>query len=102
VTLTQAAIPKRLENLPVKLKIMEEELELPGQITRLSFAGEVPRVRVAFEQVSLPQYRRLVEMLFCRPGQWKRHKTPGELRSLLLLFKALLTPRVLFDRKLGM
>jgi cellulose synthase (UDP-forming) len=98
VTLTQTAIPKRLENLPVKLKIMEEELELPGQITRLSFAGEVPRVRVAFEQVSLPEYRRLVEMLFCRPGQWKRHKTPGELRSLLLLFKALLTPRVLFDR----
>ncbi len=89
VTLTETAIPEQLEKLPVKLKIMEEELELPGQITHISFSGEVPRVQVAFEQLSLPQYRHLVEMLFCRPGQWKLRKTPGELRSLWLLLTIL-------------
>lgn len=98
VTLTETAIPEQLEKLPLKLKIMEEELELPGQVTQISFAGELPKVRIAFEQLSLPQYRRLVEMLFCRPGQWKRHNTPGELRSLWLLLRIFLKPRVLFDQ----
>jgi cellulose synthase (UDP-forming) len=98
VTLTETAIPEQLEKLPLKLKIMEEELELPGQVAQISFAGELPKVRIAFEQLSLPQYRRLVEMLFCRPGQWKRHNTPGELRSLWLLLRILLKPRVLFDQ----
>lgn len=77
------------KQLPVKLEVMGEALELPGQITHISFSGEVPRVQVAFEQLSLPQYRHLVEMLFCRPGQWKLRKTPGELRSLLLLLTIL-------------
>ena len=45
------------------------------------------------------QHRVLVEMLFCRPGQWKRQDTPGELQSLWLLLKILLKPRVLFDRQ---
>ncbi len=98
VDLNQAPIPEGIEKLPTKLNIMEEELELLGQITHISFVGEVPRVQVAFEHLSLPQYRRLVEMLFCRPGQWKRFETPGELRSLLLLFRSLLKPRVLCDR----
>ena len=98
VTLTEAAIPEQLEKLPLKLKIMEEGLELPGQITQISWAGEFPKVRVAFEQLSLPKYRRLVEMLFCRPGQWKRRETPGELRSLWLLLRILLKPRVLFGQ----
>jgi len=98
VVLTKTPISNTLETLPVKLKIMEEELELPGQITRITLADEVTRIWVAFEQLSLPQYRCLVEMLFCRPGQWKLHKTTGELRSLWLLLRILLKPSVLFDR----
>ncbi|MGF1676667.1 MAG: hypothetical protein ACFCUV_23765, partial [Rivularia sp. (in: cyanobacteria)] len=54
---------------------------------------------VKFPLVTLPQHRRLVEMLFCRPGQWKRRCTPNELQSFILLFKILLKPRILFDRK---
>ena len=57
-------------------------------------------MRVAFEQVNLSQHRRSVEILFCRPGQWKRQNTPGEFQSLLLIFKILLKPRVLFDRNI--
>ena len=98
VTLTQTPILGRAEKLPIKLKIMEEGLELPGKITSISFADEVPKMRVAFDQLSLPQYRGLVEMLFCRPGQWKRQQTPGEIKSLWLLLKILIKPRALFNR----
>jgi cellulose synthase (UDP-forming) len=99
LTLTQITGLNRVEELPVQLKIMEEGLELPGQITDISYTDEVIKVRVVFEPLSLPQYRRLVELLFCRPGQWKQRETPGELRSVLLLFKTLLKPRLLFARK---
>lgn len=100
VALTQAGLPPvtAFETLPVHLEIVEEQLQLPGQITLTGFSDEFPTVRVAFEAVSLSQHRRLVEMLFCRPGQWKRNNTPGELSSLLLIFRILLKPRVLFDR----
>jgi cellulose synthase (UDP-forming) len=47
----------------------------------------------------LSQHRALVKMLFCRPGQWKAHQTPGELKSIQLLLKALLKPRFIFERR---
>ncbi len=101
VALTQGGIaPVALgEMLPVTLEIMEEQLELSGKMTQVRFTDEFLTVRVAFQQFSLSQHRRLVEMLFCRPGQWKRQETPGEFSSLLLLFRILLRPRVLFDRR---
>lgn len=86
------------EKQPVKIEIAEEQLELAGQVIRTGFIDEFPTVRVAFEVASLNQHRRLVEMLFCRPGQWRRNNTPGEFHSLLLIFRILLRPRVLFDR----
>lgn len=99
VALTQqAVIAGTGEMLPVHLEIAQEQLELQGHISRTGFSDEFPTVWVAFEPASLSQHRRLVEMLFCRPGQWKRNNTPGELSSLLLIFRILLRPRVLFDR----
>ncbi len=100
IALTQAGLPTITtgETLPVTLEILEEGIFLQGQITQTGFSGEFPTVRVLFEEVTLSQQRRLVEMLFCRPGQWKRQNTPGELQSLWLLLKILLRPRVLFDR----
>ena len=99
VALNQHTIPELLEKLPVKIEIMEEKLELTGQITHISYSGQMPRVRVMFASLSLSQYRHLVEFLFCRPGRWKRQNTPGELQSLWLLFRILLKPKVLFARK---
>jgi cellulose synthase (UDP-forming) len=101
IALTEA-IPAEMmpiETLPVSLEIMETHLSLKGVITKMSVQNEFPTVRVMFEQVSISQHRALVQMLFCRPGQWKRWNTPGELHSLLLLFKILFRPRILFDRK---
>jgi cellulose synthase (UDP-forming) len=99
VALTQDTAPELLEKLPVKIEIMEEKLELTGQITHISSSDQMPRVRVMFEPLNLSQYRHLIEFLFCRPGRWKRQNIPGELQSLGLLFRILLKPKVLFDRK---
>ena len=100
IALTQAAFPTLApgERLPVLLEVMEADLKLQGVVVRSGMKDEFPTVRVMFEHLNLQQQRCLVEMLYCRPGQWKRRKTPGEFRSLLLLFKILLKPRILFDR----
>jgi len=100
VALTQAGLPTVAsdETLPVTLEILEEGISLQGQITTTGVSGEFPTVQVIFEHVTLSQERRLVEMLFCRPGQWKHQETPGELQSLWLLLRILFRPRVLFGR----
>ncbi|MEG4010753.1 MULTISPECIES: glycosyltransferase family 2 protein [unclassified Microcoleus] len=59
---------------------------------------EFPTVRIAFDRLSVSQRRCLIEMLYCRPGQWKRQETPGEWRSLWLLLRIALKPRAIFER----
>jgi cellulose synthase (UDP-forming) len=83
----------------VTLEILEEGLTLSGKITHSDLSGKFPRVQVMFEQLSLPQHRHVVQILFCRPGQWTQRETPGELRSLWLLLKVLLRPLVSFGKK---
>ena len=107
VILTQAGFPMispgmkgqaTAPSIPVELEILENQLVLQGMATCTSVKEEQPTVRVMFEQVNLNQQRQLVEMLFCRPGQWKSRCSPGELRSLWLLFRIILRPRFVFDR----
>ncbi len=85
--------------LPVVLTIVEENLTLQGQITCVGWRDDFPVARVWFEHLSLTQQRQLVTLLFCRPGQWLSNKTPGEFQSLLLLFRMLFKPRVVFERR---
>ncbi|MGL5081487.1 MAG: glycosyltransferase [Microcoleaceae cyanobacterium] len=87
-------------DLPVQLEFVEEGLELAAVGGDYQQDGEQWVVAIAFNTLKTDQYRRLVKMLFCRPGQWKPLQSPGEFQSLLLLFKALLRPRILFDRHL--
>lgn len=107
IRLTQAGFPtltpfSHHSAIPVALEILEDGLVLQGNATCTRISDEFSIVRVLFESVDLTQQRKLVEMLFCRPGQWKSRCSPGELRSLWLLFRILLTPRVLFDRHAAM
>lgn len=102
VQLTQSGFPDLVkgQEVSVTLEILEEALPLTGVVTSLSYKGGFPSVRVRFQvqEMDLAQQRRLVDMLFCRPGQWQRYDTPGELRSLWLLCRVLLKPRFLFNR----
>lgn len=100
IACTQSGFPVLApgETLSVSLEVMEVNLKLQGVAVCSGVRAEFPTVRVMFEHLNLQQQRCLVEMLYCRPGQWKRRKTPGEFQSLLLLFRILLKPRILFDR----
>lgn len=99
IALTQQVPMELIPGQSVNLEIAEENLQLNAEILRTKIKDEFLTVRVQFPLVSVPQHRRLVKMLFCRPGQWKRKCTPGELQSFILLFKILLKPRIFFDRK---
>ncbi len=96
------------------LEIMEEKcfipvakIELVGDRSQLKSSfrdaagctvAEFPTVRIAFDRLSVSQRRCLIEMLYCRPGQWQRQETPGEWRSLWLLLRIALKPRAVFER----
>lgn len=88
--------PAFLEVQSVQIELMEEGLVLKG-IAKL-IDREALKFLVSFEPLSLNQHRCLVELLFCRPGQWKSRFAPGELRSLWLLVRILLKPRIIVDR----
>ena len=97
ITLTQRGLPRLApgETRPVQLSISEDLISLHGVLTSVCNDGEFPCVNVQFQSVTLPETRKLVELLYCRPGQWKRWNTPGELQSLWILIKTLFRPRVL-------
>ncbi|MGF1590260.1 MAG: glycosyltransferase [Pleurocapsa sp.] len=100
ISLTQAKISQLMlhEAIPVSISILEEEINLTGNITAINQSEEFYTISVDFNSLTLEQERKLIALLFCRPGQWKRRNSPGELYSLWLLFKILLRPKVLFDR----
>ncbi|WP_242054827.1 PilZ domain-containing protein [Nostoc flagelliforme] len=101
IALTQKLPAYFFDNQPINIEIVEENLRLTCEGVNTGFKDDFFRVRFRFKTVSLNQHRRLVEMLFCRPGQWKHQNAPGELHSLFLIFKILLKPRILFNRKVN-
>lgn len=81
------------------LELLEEDLNLKGYVTHCYIQNKNTIVRIKFQDLSLAQQRKLIEILYCRPGQWKRRATPGEWQSLWLLFKVLLRPLTLLRSK---
>ena len=98
IALTQMPLGLKL-NCPMTLEITAAQMKLRGHIVSINHQRETTIVRLQFAPRSLGQHRRLVEFLYCRPGQWQHRATPGELRSLLLLGRILLKPRCLWDRQ---
>ena len=93
----------RLTNLTaaeIELTLLDEGITFPGQLVSAKTQGEFPTLKVHFEALNLSQERRLVTLLFCRPGQWQSRSAPNELQSLWLIFKTVLRPPAVFDRKL--
>ncbi|MGD1942980.1 MAG: glycosyltransferase [Leptolyngbyaceae cyanobacterium] len=97
IALTQRGLPplEPGEEHSVTLVIAEAALSLPGKLIETSDQEDFPLAMVAFEPLTMTQQRQLIEMLFCRPGQWKRWNSPGELRSLWILLRVLFQPRFL-------
>jgi cellulose synthase (UDP-forming) len=98
IALSEPGFPGVAIDTSLELEIVEADLSIVGQVIRTGLSEELPTVRVQFQSPTLEQQRKLVKMLFCRPGQWQRRHTPGEFQSIWILFRVLLRPRVLFDR----
>jgi cellulose synthase (UDP-forming) len=101
IALTQMGLEQAsTDDLPATLTILETNLTLEGQIVKITEdpADGSPIIRILFDPMTLAQEQALVEMLFCRPGQWQYRDTPGEVHSVLILLRTLFAPRVLFDR----
>ncbi len=100
ISSTQAGINQLIQSeaIPVDISILEEEIDLSGNITVVNQSEDFYIIRVDFNSLTLEQERKLIALLFCRPGQWKRRNSPGELYSIWLLLRILLRPKVLFDR----
>jgi cellulose synthase (UDP-forming) len=96
VLLTQPLVAERGD--PIEVELMETGFIAQGKIQQIE-AGNEAIVQFAFEPLNLNQQRQLVNLLYCRPGQWKSRCSPGEFRSLGLLLRILFRPRFLFDRQ---
>ena len=87
--------------IPVaKIELVSDKSQLESSFRDAAgcSCAEFPTVRIAFDRLNISQHRCLIEMLYCRPGQWKRQETPGEWRSLWLLLRIALKPRAVFER----
>jgi cellulose synthase (UDP-forming) len=100
IALTQAGFEAfETEAKLVQISILEIDLTLDAQVVNVEIQEGLPLLRLLFEPLNLAQEKALVEMLFCRPGQWQYRSTPGEVKSIWILLKTLLKPRVLFERQ---
>jgi len=92
-------------NQPVNLatdivvELIPEVLILSGKITRSYVHDDYLRAIIKFKNISLEEHRELIQMLYCRPGQWQVRKTPNEFQSVLILFKLLLRPLTFLNSK---
>lgn len=76
----------------ISLEIIEAELTVTGKITHSKSQDQSNKVRVQFTNLNLQQQRKIIEILYCRPGQWQKRHSPGELQSLWIILKVLLRP----------
>jgi len=87
----------------VNLKLVNEDIDLKAIVTRTRSQGNQTIIRFKFSNISLASQRKLVKTLYCQAGQWKRKQAPGEIHSLLILFKLLVKPlRFVWQKQLGL
>ncbi len=81
------------------LQIPDAGLSLKAVVTGIWGDRHQRFVAVGFEPLPSDQHRRLLETLYCTPGQWQRQAAPGELRLLWLLCRSLFYSPVLFKSR---
>ena len=86
-------------NKNIHIKLLEEQLTLQGQITCTRFQDRYLKLTIEFTNLNLAQHRRLIKILYCRPGQWQRKSTPGELKSVWILLQLLFRPLKFFSKQ---
>jgi cellulose synthase (UDP-forming) len=91
---------------PIKLYFPQQQLTMTGQIQSMeklspaldcshdSLLTKILHLKISFDPENLPQQRKLIENLFCQPGQWQPQSDPGELKMLGLMVRALFYPLI--------
>jgi cellulose synthase (UDP-forming) len=80
----------------VEFELVDEQLTVQGTISACQVKDELPTLTLEFAPLDLPQQRRLVALLFCRPGQWQSRCAPNEFYSLWLIIRSVLSAPVYF------
>lgn len=89
----QASVGKQ-----VSLTMIAEDITLGGNVIQTRLGDRYTWVKIEFVNLTIPQQRSLIDVLYCRPGRWKSKNTPGELRSIVIMLKVLLRPlKLRFD-----
>lgn len=83
----------------VTVELLPEVLIVSGKITRSYANNDSLRAIIKFQNLSIEQHRELIQMLYCRPGQWQKRNTPNEIQSVFILFKLLLRPVMFLNAK---
>ncbi|MEO1068967.1 MAG: glycosyltransferase [Cyanobacteria bacterium J06638_6] len=99
LTRSPQTVDEALGSQAVELSLMDEQIAIAGTVSEVQTKNGFPAVTIQFAALPLAQQRRLVALLFCRPGQWQSRCAPNELQSLWLILKSVLQPRFLFDRQ---
>jgi cellulose synthase (UDP-forming) len=82
----------------IALTFLEEALTVSGYVESMRSEDSEMTLQVSFDPLNLEQQRSLIQLLYCRPGQWTSRCSPGELKSLGILARTLLQPRILLQR----
>ncbi|MEY2984427.1 MAG: hypothetical protein RLZZ568_1044, partial [Cyanobacteriota bacterium] len=92
--------PQFMPGDDVEVEIQTDEwpgtIALNAQVSQIVKHSNNPSTQLMdlqFVAVTPPQYRHLVHLLFCRPGQWFRRSHPNELQTLFVLMHRLVRPR---------
>jgi cellulose synthase (UDP-forming) len=98
LTRADAIAPATWNSQTITLELVDEHLALPGKVLQTRQTNGVPLLTIELGELALAQRRQLVELLFCRPGQWQSRCSPNEVRSLWLIITSVLRPRFLTER----
>jgi cellulose synthase (UDP-forming) len=106
VRLSQTQLPDYLRpGMTLQMELMETGLQLPVTLEAVErpLSGGLPHIAcpvitVSFADLPLVQLRALIELLYCRPGQWVEQQAPNEWAAIWLLLKVVLLPPALFRR----
>ncbi|MEM6520282.1 MAG: PilZ domain-containing protein, partial [Cyanobacteria bacterium P01_C01_bin.70] len=103
IELTKAdTLPAALQTgQTIDLELVDEHVTLPATLVNHRTEKGLPVLTFQFATLNLPQQRRLIELLFCRPGQWQSRCSPNELQSLWLILKSVIRPRFLTERRVN-
>lgn len=90
---TEVILPQQVSlSKQIKLITIAEEITLTGEVLQTQVDKQSTLVKVKFKNLTMAQHRSLINTLYCRPGQWKIKKTPGELKSLVILLQIMARP----------